>query len=103
LNKLIFTDKSKIHGIGVFASADLPHDLWIPIPFTWVDDTNRDAFEGGMSPRRPFCFLNHADRPNCEVVNETVGRRHWLYLLVQRNIKAGRELTIDYGDEYWES
>jgi SET domain-containing protein len=103
LTKLLVTRKSKIHGTGVFAGADLPRDLWIPIPFTWVDETIRDAFEGGLSPRQPFCFLNHADKPNCEVVNETVGRMHWLFLLVLRRIKAGHELTIDYGDEYWET
>lgn len=43
-------------------------------------------------------YINHSCRPNCEALIS--GRRVWIYSM--RNIKAGEELTYDYGKEYFE-
>jgi len=103
MSKIIVTGPSKIHGTGVFAGADLPADLWIPIPFKFVYQNVHDSFDGGLLPRKPFCYLNHANRPKAEVITD--GDGDWvtaMYLRLFRGVKAGTELTIDYGDEYWE-
>ena len=42
-------------------------------------------------------YINHSCRPNCET--ETYKRR--VYVFAYKNIKAGEELTYDYGKEYW--
>lgn len=41
-------------------------------------------------------YINHSCRPNAKAF--TSGRRIWIWSL--RNIKAGEEITIDYGKEY---
>jgi len=97
LPTLLYTDKSRIHGTGVFAGVDLPARLVIPIPFRKCDPKKHDSFEGGVLPKAPFCFLNHSKRPNCEVY----GDNGELNMLLLRPVKSGRELTIDYGPEYW--
>jgi uncharacterized protein len=43
-------------------------------------------------------FINHSCRPNCEAR----GPRGKVYIYSLRKIKAGEELTYDYGDEYFE-
>ena len=98
--KLIVIGPSKIHGTGVFAGADLPAGLFVPIPFRRCNPEKDDCFEGGYMPRVPFRFLNHSARPNCEV-GALYGDD--LYLTFLRRVKAGTELTIDYGDGYWEA
>jgi SET domain-containing protein len=41
-------------------------------------------------------YINHSCRPNAKAY--TSGRRIWIWSL--KNIKAGEEITIDYGKEY---
>jgi uncharacterized protein len=41
-------------------------------------------------------YINHSCRPNAEGL--TTGRRIWIWAL--RDIKAGEELTLNYGKEY---
>jgi SET domain-containing protein len=103
MTQLVYKSKSKIHGTGAFAGAELPRDLHVRIPYRLVDRAHRNAFEGGLLPLQPFCFLNHADRPNCEVVTDLNGGRERLYLRVLRRVTPGTELTIDYGEYYWKA
>ena len=42
-------------------------------------------------------YINHSCKPNCET--EIEGKRLFIYAL--RSIKAGEELTYDYGKEYF--
>ncbi len=42
-------------------------------------------------------YINHSCRPNCEPTTYK-GR---VYIMARRAIKAGEELTYDYGREYW--
>ena len=44
-------------------------------------------------------YINHSCRPNAEGL--TTGSRIWIWAL--RDIKAGEELTINYGKEYLEA
>lgn len=51
------------------------------------------------SPRGNIArYINHSCRPNCEALIS--GRRVWIWSM--RAIKAGEELTYDYGKEYFE-
>lgn len=43
-------------------------------------------------------YLNHSCRPNCEA--EQRGKR--IFICAKRAIKAGEELTFDYGKEYFD-
>ena len=43
-------------------------------------------------------YANHSCRPNAEAI--VSGRRVWIWS--KRNIKAGEEITYDYGREYFE-
>lgn len=41
-------------------------------------------------------YINHSCQPNTEAF--TFGRRLWIYS--KRAIRAGEQITIDYGEEY---
>ncbi len=43
-------------------------------------------------------YINHSCRPNCEADGPD-GR---IYIISLRNIKAGEEITYDYGEEYFD-
>ena len=43
-------------------------------------------------------YINHSCRPNVEAENWQ-GR---IFMMAYRNIKAGEELSFDYGQEYWD-
>src|SRR6185436_10626425 len=113
---------SPIEGIGVFAIRDIPkgcrtmfskantdHDEWISVPKTEVeqlpahsralienyclyDDDNYFIAEYGFKKMDLVNFLNHADEPNIISVNDGE------YFEALRDIKAGEELLIDYGE-----
>ncbi len=44
-------------------------------------------------------YINHSCEPNAK--GYTTGKRIWIWSL--RNIKAGEEITIDYGEQYIET
>jgi SET domain-containing protein len=51
------------------------------------------------SPRSNIArYINHSCRPNAEAF--IYGRRVWIWS--KRNIKAGEEITYNYGKEYFE-
>ncbi|HZT61430.1 MAG TPA: SET domain-containing protein [Pyrinomonadaceae bacterium] len=43
-------------------------------------------------------YINHSCRPNCEAY--VYGRRIWIYS--KRDIKAGEQLTYNYGQDYFD-
>lgn len=108
---------SAIHGVGVFALADIPAgtaDLFAP-PRPWVPVP--EAAVSGLPPHarrlvETYClwdagryflpphgfrvvdlatFLNHSDDPNLS--QEDGGD----WFVTTRDVKAGEELTLDYG------
>ncbi|MAG29906.1 MAG: SET domain-containing protein-lysine N-methyltransferase [Deltaproteobacteria bacterium] len=92
---------SPIHGRGLFARKRIREGTFVAtfegeltkrngehVLWTFDDDGNEIGIEG----RNALRFLNHSRCPNSEFVGVD------LYAL--RNIQAGVELTIDYGDEW---
>jgi len=43
-------------------------------------------------------LYNHSDNPNCEYIQE---EPRVITFVTTRPVKAGEELTIDYGEEWW--
>jgi len=108
-----YVKSSGIHGAGIFTSVDIPAEskimeikgeiisgdecerreeeednvyiFWYDSE-TYIDTNNTEKIK----------YINHNCESNC-VVEEDIGVR--LYLYTDREIKAGEELTIDYGYE----
>lgn len=117
-NTVIGLAPSPIHGIGVFALAEIPAgktDLFSPMAEPWpgVPLSALDGFPAHVRklidtyclqddrtaylPPHGFrivdlvTFLNHSDEPNLRQMD---GGSYFISL---RDIAAGEELTIDYG------
>jgi len=108
-----YVKSSGIHGAGIFTSVDIPAESKIMeikgeiisgdecerreeeednVYIFWYDDeTYIDT-----NNTEKIKYINHNCESNC-VVEEDIGVR--LYLYTDREIKAGEELTIDYGYE----
>jgi len=99
-------------GLGLFATKPIPKNKRI-VEYTGpfisnkeVEQSNRKYFFGinsrwsiDGSPRSNIArYINHSCRPNAEAVIS--GRRVWIWS--RKKIKAGEEITYDYGAEYFE-
>jgi len=125
--KLWTRGQSGIHANGLFAAVDIPKGTRV-IEYVGHRLTKQQGYERAMAwlektrgtdkgavyvfevnsrwdidgnvPWNPARFINHSCRPNCEprVIR---GR---IFIIARRNIKAGEELTYDYGYdlEHWE-
>jgi SET domain-containing protein len=109
---------SAVHGIGVFALRDIPKgckdmfgkDLspWVRLSFDEVerlplhsksmienfclyDESDYFVPAHGFTSMDLSLFLNHSDTPNIASQNEGA------YFVALKNIKAGEELLVDYG------
>jgi len=103
---------SAIHGIGGFAKADIVVGTRVmeyagekitkdeslrrcevgdEFIFSLSDELDLD----GNVPGNPARFLNHSCDPNCEA--EPDGGRVWI--VARRDIRAGEEITFNYGYE----
>lgn len=105
-NPLCFVADSAVHGRGLFARHDIPAEAWIGhydgpetnqngMHVLWVETgSDDDTEEGwiGYDGDNELRFLNHAKQPN--------GDMDGLDLYANRNISAGEEITIDYGEEF---
>jgi uncharacterized protein len=103
---------SGIHGMGLFASADIPEGTNIMIISGEVIDEEecirREEAEGNVyifwngdnyidtNNTDKIKYINHDCDYNCEITDRN---DHSLFLTAARHIKAGEELTIDYGYE----
>jgi len=101
-NPLCFVADSAVHGHGLFARDHIAAGTWIghydgvEVPdngmhVLWVTAEEKDEWVGhdGVNELR---FLNHDNRPN--------GEMDGLELYALRDIRAGEEITIDYGEEF---
>lgn len=122
MSRSIIVRRSPIHGNGVFAARDLPaahtviqyrgrvltHDQADALYegsvesghtflFTLNDGYIIDANQGGNAAR----WINHSCAPNCEavIVEHKNGdrARDRIYIQTLRAIRAGEELSYDYG------
>ncbi len=99
-------------GLGLFAEEAIPKGACIieyvgkKIPkrlhesttgkyLFWTSDT---TMIDGNIPRNRARYINHSCKPNCEAD----GPNGKVFILSLRTIKAGEELTYDYGEEYFE-
>jgi len=102
--------QSAIHGTGAFARRDLAKGRqvieYVGEKISKAESTRRidadneyiftldDKFDlDGKMPWNPARFINHSCTPNCEA--EVDGHRVWIIAL--RDIKAGEELSFNYG------
>jgi SET domain-containing protein len=102
--------KRTLTGLGLFTLEPIPADKRIIEylgPVISAEEADRRGgkylFEldekraiDGSSRSNTARYINHSCRPNAK--GYTSGRRIWIWSL--RAIKAGEELTIDYGKEY---
>ncbi|HTB49106.1 MAG TPA: SET domain-containing protein [Verrucomicrobiae bacterium] len=79
--------KSKLHGLGIFATKELPSDYDLGV--THVKD---DRFPDGLVRTPLGGFVNYSHEPNCVLI-ETEGG--W-ELKTLRRIKTNEELAVDY-------
>ena len=70
---------------GVETQEDGTHVLWV---------TDEEGRQTGIEGRNELRFLNHDSEPNAEFIG--------LDLFALRNIQPGREIMIDYGEEWRE-
>ena len=70
---------------GVETQEDGTHVLWV---------TDEQGRQTGVEGRNELRFLNHDPEPNAEFIG--------LDLFALRNIQPGREIMIDYGEEWRE-
>ncbi len=112
--------RSSIHNRGIFAKADIPNDTpiieYVGEKITKAESSRRgDALmekskktgcaavyvftlnkrydiDGGKG-RNPARYINHSCAPNCDAY--IMRGRIWIYSI--REIKAGEELTYNYG------
>ena len=105
--------KKTASGLGLFALEPIPAGKRV-IEYTGPLVTNEEVerrpkgkyFFGLNSkwtidgtPRSNIArYINHSCRPNCEAILSK--RRVWIWS--KRAIKAGEELTYDYGKEYFD-
>ncbi len=118
--RLWIVKRSSIHNRGIFAKHDIPNDTpiieYVGEKITKAESRRRgDALmekskktgcaavyvftlnkrydiDGGKG-RNPARYINHSCAPNCEAY--IIRGRIWIYSL--REIKAGEELTYNYG------
>ena len=77
--------KSKIEGLGLFATEDISINTTLGISHL--------ISSNGSLTRTPLGgFYNHSNKPNC--IKKKVFTTH--YLVSLKDIKAGEEITVDY-------
>ena len=108
----VLVKNSPIEGSGIFAAADIPSGELVMIiqgeVITGTECERREEEEENVyifwngryyidtynTPK--IKYINHSCNPNCEVLDRD---RETLNLVSCREIKAGEEITMDYGYE----
>ncbi|MGI9118499.1 MAG: SET domain-containing protein [Minisyncoccia bacterium] len=103
--------KKSSAGLGLYATVDIPKKTWI-IEYTGKKVLNKDVEQNttkylfeinnrwtidGGARTNTARYINHACKPNAEP--EIKGHR--IYIQATKNIKAGEEITYNYGKEYF--
>src|SRR3989338_8610983 len=106
-----FKVKRRVAGLGLFVEGPLKRgDFVIECCGELLNEEEADRKNGkylfeiddtwtidGSGRENIARYINHSCKPNCET--EIEGKRLFIYAL--RSIKAGEELTYDYGKEYF--
>jgi SET domain-containing protein len=87
LPKYLTIAESKIEGIGLFATEDIPANTELGIGH--VQDSR---FENGWIRTPLGGFINHSETPNCRIEE----KEDFLILVADCEILSGSELTLYY-------
>ncbi len=90
LPKSVTIKPSKIHGLGLFATEDIPEGTELGISHFEYKGTKDDLVRTPLGG-----FVNHSYSPNADIRQ---GRKR--VLIVTKGIKAGDEITVDYTPWY---
>ena len=87
--------ESKIEGLGVFATKDIPSDTDLGISHVY-DNRFPDNYI-----RLPLgAFINHHEMPNCKATisesHELIGNIKHIRIITDKDILSGEELTLNY-------
>lgn len=108
-----FAVKRTVTGLGLFALTPFPANKKIieyigPIitgeeankrRCKYLFELDENRIIDGSSRKNIARYINHSCEPNAQ--GFTSGKRIWIWLL--RNLKAGEEITIDYGKQYMDT
>ena len=98
--------QSKIEGLGLFATQDIPEGTDLGI--THISDSR---FQDGYIRLPLGAFINHHEIPNCQAVfaeeDFTLGVLKHIRIITNKKILIGEELTVKYvinklDDPNWE-
>ena len=86
--------ESKIEGLGVFATKDIPSDTDLGISHVY-DNRFPDNYI-----RLPLgAFINHHEMPNCKAIvsesHESIGNIKHIRIITDKDILSGEELTLN--------
>ena len=99
-------------GLGLFAGEDIPKGKGV-IEYVgrviskeeemksnsqYLFEINKNKTIDGAARTNTARYINYSHRPNCEP--EIYKQRVWIFS--KRNIKAGEELSYDYGKEFYD-
>jgi SET domain-containing protein len=112
-HKFSLNIKKSLTGKGLFAGEDIPKEKCIieyigkEIPKEkqenasgrYLFETGKDKMIDGNIPENTAKYINHSCKPNCEAR----GPKGKIFIFSLRKIKAGEELTYDYGKEYFDA
>ncbi len=86
---------SSIHGLGVFATEDIPlQNTYVFLGYTHY------VIEGTLYRVNYGGFINHSNDPNCKLFPISKEEDYEAFQMVTiKDIKAGEELTLDYTRE----
>ena len=95
LPDIITIKESKIEGLGVFATKDIPSDTDLGISHVY-DNRFPDNYI-----RLPLgAFINHHEMPNCKAIvsesHESIGNVKHIRIITNKDILSGEELTLNY-------
>ncbi len=104
--------KRSVTGLGLFATEPIPKGRRIieylgPLMANEIVERSNGKYFFGVNSKWSIDgsgrsniarYINHSCRPNAEAFIS--GRRVWIWS--KRNIRAGEEITYDYGEEYFE-
>ena len=87
--------ESKIEGLGVFATKDLPSETDLGISHVY-DNRFPDNYI-----RLPLgAFINHHEMPNCKAIvaesHESLGKIKHIRIITDKDVLSGEELTLNY-------
>ena len=107
------TTKRSATGLGLFAAEDIAKDT-VVIEYTgeritteegdrrggkYLFTLDDDWVIDGKGRENTSRYINHACKPNCEAEIDEAEEK--IYIRALKPIKAGQEITYDYGKEYW--